>query len=260
MSQKSVHQKPVIKASVVKKERFLSKPIQIFLAGCIAELYLLAVKRYYVNGYVEQMLAWDDAMRYLLFGGLALLAVGLVIGLVFRKKPCLMRGLGWWLAVAGAYLAGGNWVMRSVYPTGVTIMSVVTLASMLLGILWFLYERECLYALTILGLTIFVLWICRRGLSGDYWRARVLTGAVIYLAAMAVTALLVRRADLRGGMLGKLRVLPADADTLPIYVACGSSAAAVVLAIFSTAAAYYAMWVIGVMIFLLAVYYTVKQL
>lgn len=58
--------------------------------------------------------------------------------------------------------------------------------------------------------------------------------------------------------LGKL--LPADADLMPIYAAAGLSAVAVVLGLFSAAVAYYAMWALGIVVFALAVYYTVKQL
>ena len=36
--------------------------------------------------------------------------------------------------------------------------------------------------------------------------------------------------------------------------------AAVVLALFSATVAYYAMWVLGIVVFALAVYYTVRQL
>ena len=58
--------------------------------------------------------------------------------------------------------------------------------------------------------------------------------------------------------LGKF--LPADADLMPIYAAAGLSAVAVVLGLFSAAVAYYAMWALGIVVFALAVYYTVKQL
>ena len=58
--------------------------------------------------------------------------------------------------------------------------------------------------------------------------------------------------------LGKL--LPPDADLLPIYGAIGLSAVAVVLSLFSSAVAYYAMWALGIVVFILSVYYTVKQL
>ena len=56
------------------------------------------------------------------------------------------------------------------------------------------------------------------------------------------------------------KLLPADADLMPIYAAAGLSAAAVVLGLFSAAVAYYAMWALGIVVFALAVYYTVKQL
>ena len=47
---------------------------------------------------------------------------------------------------------------------------------------------------------------------------------------------------------------------MPIYAAAVLSAAAVLVALFSATMAYYAMWVLGVVVFALAVYYTVKQL
>ena len=63
-----------------------------------------------------------------------------------------------------------------------------------------------------------------------------------------------------GGKLGKFRLLPSDADILPIYVACGLSAAAMASALVSITVAYYAMWILAMVVFALAVYYTVKQL
>ena len=51
------------------------------------------------------------------------------------------------------------------------------------------------------------------------------------------------------GKMGKL--LPAKASHLPVYVACGLSAAAMLAALFSTAIAYYTMWILAI---------TVKQL
>ena len=84
--------------------------------------------------------------------------------------------------------------------------------------------------------------------------------AVIYLVLLAAAAYLSRRASRNGGKLGKLRLLPAGADLLPIYTACGLSAAAVAAALVSLNIAYYAMWILAVVVFALAVYYTVKQL
>lgn len=47
---------------------------------------------------------------------------------------------------------------------------------------------------------------------------------------------------------------------LPVYVACGLSLAAMVIVLFSSTAAYYVMWALAIIVFGLAVYYTVKQL
>ena len=63
-----------------------------------------------------------------------------------------------------------------------------------------------------------------------------------------------------GGKLGNLQVLTAGADPMPIYAACGLSVVALAIALFSSTIAYYAMWALAIVVFALAVYYTVKQL
>ena len=77
--------------------------------------------------------------------------------------------------------------------------------------------------------------------------------AVVYILVLIAAALLTKLEKL-----GKL--LPAKASHLPVYVACGLSAAAMLTALFSTTLAYYAMWALAIVVFGLAVYYTVKQL
>ena len=124
---------------------------------------------------------------------------------------------------------------------------------MLLGILWSLYDRECALALTILGITLVILWICRRAGSSQYYGIYVKAVAVIYLVAAAAVALLTKQGKLR-------KLLPANADTLPVYIACGLSVAAIAAGLVSATVAYYVMWILAIVVFALAVYYTVKQL
>ena len=57
-----------------------------------------------------------------------------------------------------------------------------------------------------------------------------------------------------------VQVLTAGADPMPIYAACGLSVVALAIALFSSTIAYYAMWALAIVVFALAVYYTVKQL
>ena len=77
--------------------------------------------------------------------------------------------------------------------------------------------------------------------------------AAVYILVLIAAVLLTKL-----GKLGKL--LPAKASHLPVYVSCGLSAAAMLAALFSTTLAYYAMWALAIVVFALAVYYTVKQL
>ena len=69
-----------------------------------------------------------------------------------------------------------------------------------------------------------------------------------------------RRAECGDGTVGALRILPKGGDATVLFVSCGLSAAATVVSAFSAAAAYYAMWALGIVIFILAVFYTVKEL
>ena len=65
---------------------------------------------------------------------------------------------------------------------------------------------------------------------------------------------------MNGGKLGKYTLLPAKANGKTIYTACAVSAVALVSVFISVTVAYYAIWVLALVVFALAVYYTIKQL
>lgn len=251
---------PNHRSKPVKRDEPMTGAMKFFLAGCVAELYLLIVRRCYVNGTAEQQIAWFDSYFWVLAGlGAAVLVLGIVLSAMWKadKKK---RVIGWYAAGGGAFLAVSALLIRALNAPVVTLLTVVVPVVMLLAILWSLYDRECAIALTILGVSLIFLWVCRRMLSNVYYGTLVRVVAVVFLAALAAAVYLARKADRSGGKLGKLRLLPAGADLLPIYTACGLSAAAIVVALLNTTAAYYAMWVLAVVVFALAVYYTVKQL
>ncbi|MEG1988517.1 MAG: LPXTG cell wall anchor domain-containing protein [Oscillibacter sp.] len=250
---KNMNHKPV------RRDTPLNGPMKFFLAGCVAELYLLIIRRFYIAGTMEQVVAWDAYLSYLPFVGLAVLIVGLVLGILWRKKDKL-RPIGWSVFAVGAFLAASAWLLRTYYTAAMSFLCVAIPAVMLLSILWSLYDRECAWALTILGTAVAVLWICRKGVGTQMWNMQVRIGVVICLVLLAAVALLTWKVSKTGGRLGKLSLFPAHTDTLPIYVACGLSACAMVAALFSATIAYYAMWTLALVIFALAVYYTVKQL
>jgi hypothetical protein len=243
-----------------KRDEPMSGAMKFFLAGCVAELYLLILRRFYVNGTLEQVVAWDRYLNYFLYGGLAILAVGLLLVLVWRKQAKTRWATAWWISGAGAFLTVASGLIRVYYSSALTLLCIVVPVVMLLGILWSLYDRECAWALSILGFSLIALWVCRRGMGSQYLGTTVKIGAGVCLVLLAAIAFLARQADQNGGMLGKLRVLPADADVLPVYVACGLSFLALASAFVSVTVAYYAMWALAIVVFALAVYYTVKQL
>jgi len=234
--------------------------LKYFLEGCVAEFYLLVVRRYYINGTAEQLIAWDSVLQVLLYIGLGVLAVGIILAVIWRKSGDWRHSAAQILVSSGAFLAAGNWVIRTVYPNGSMILCVLVPAVMLLGVLWTLYARECFYALSVLGSGILAVWICRHGENSVYWKTFVSVGAAVYLVLLAATAFVAYRAERNHGTFGPFRFLPADADYLVIYASCILSAAATAVSLVSVSIAYYALWVLGLVIFALAVYYTVREL
>lgn len=241
------HSKPV------KQNEQMNGAMKFFLASCVAELYLLIVRRFYINGDAMQQIAWFDHYFKILVGvGVAVLAVGVVLSVMFRtdKKK---RVWGWSVTGIGAFLATSTAMIWALNTAAMTFLCVLVPVVMLLSIFWSLYDRECALSLTILGAGLLMLWVCSKCLSHVTLGLYVKIGAVVFLALMAVIALLVKQ-----GKLSKL--LPANANTLPVYVSCALSAAGVIVAFFSTTLAYYTMWVLAIVVFALAVYYTVQQL
>ena len=74
------------------------------LLGCVAELYLLMIHKYYIYGNLDQVLAWDSYLRVSLWLGLGVAVLGGVLLYLCRRKP------GWKRAVSGMVLElGAAW-------------------------------------------------------------------------------------------------------------------------------------------------------
>lgn len=237
----------------VKRDEPMTGTMKFFLVCCVAELYLLLIRRFYINADSElQRIAWFDTYLWVLAGaGAVILAVGVALSLLWRADK-RKRVLGWGVTGVGLFAAAAALLVRWNMST-LTLLVVVVPVVMLLGILWSLYDRECALSLTILGVSLIALWVCRRVLSSVYLGLYVKIAAAVYLVLLAAVVYLTKN-----GKLGRL--LPPKADPLPVYVACGLSIAAIAVALVSSTIAYYAMWALAMVVFGLAVYYTVKQL
>ena len=87
---------------VAPKDEPMNGAMKFFLAGCVAELYLLILRRFYINADSElTRIAWYDHYLWTLAGiGAGVLAVGVIAALVFagqrqeaeiRLDPCCGR-------------------------------------------------------------------------------------------------------------------------------------------------------------------------
>ena len=236
----------------VKRDEPMTGAMKFFALGCIAELFLMIVRRYYVNGYAEQQIAWYDVyLKNLILVGVAVLVVGVVLSYLWRRNK-KTRFYGWAITGLGAFVAAASalvlWNMSSL-----TFLSTLVPVIMVLGIVWNLYDRECALSLTLLGISLFMLWVCRRQLTSIYLGTIVKVAVVALIVALIVIAVLTKQ--------GKLtKLLSAKSQPTPVYVACGLSVLALAASLLSTVVAYYAMWALAIVVFGLAVYYTVKQL
>ena len=240
------------KSRQVKRDEPMTGAMKFFLAGCVAELYLLVIRRFYIQSPDVVRILWFDRYLWVLLGvGAAILLAGAVCGLLLRADR-KKRAAAWCTAAAGAFLGGAAGLVRWNAST-LSVLIAVVLAVMVLGVLWSLYDPECALSLTVLGATLIALWICRKQVTSIYLGTYVKIFAVVYILLLIAVALLSKQ-----GKLAKL--LPAGANLLPVYAACGLSAAAMLGALFNTTVAYYATWALSIVVFGLAVYYTVKQL
>ena len=230
------------------------------LLGCVAELYLLMIHKYYIYGNLDQVLAWDSYLRVSLWLGLGVAVLGGVLLYLCRRKPGWKRAVSGMVLELGAFMAVTGGLVSRYYASPITLLAVAVPAAALMAILWYLYDRECAWALIVLGLDLAVLWVCRKGIGSAYWHGKVLAGAIVFLVCLAALALLTAKLAKSRGMLGKLRLLGENFDTMPIYAACGVSAVTTVLALVSSVAAYYCIYIVAVLLFALAVYYAIRQL
>lgn len=237
----------------MKRDNSLFGATLFFLAACVAEFYLMLLRKYYIHGdVVTEALVWYDRLLIFAGAGAAVLALGVALSVVW-KADGRKRLIGWALAALGVFFCGGSLLARVYVEPAVTLLSVLVPVVMILTVLWAFYDRECSVALTALSGTMIILWMCRRLFSNLSLGIPMKVLSIVYVLLLGGLCWLAKNKKL-----GKL--LPDNADLMPIYAASGLSAAAVVLALFSAAVAYYAMWALGIVFFALAVYYTVQQL
>jgi len=225
--------KPVKKSA--KYDGPMTAGMKFFLAGCVAQLYLLIINRFYINGTIDQMLSWNGYLKVLAVLGAVAAAAGAVMAVKGKKKT-----VAWYVLGGGAFVAAASglvwWNMETM-----SILTVLVPAVLVVDVLWWLFDRDSALSLSVLAAALVTVWINRRA---DMLVVKAMT--VGFLAVLAAMVALVKKWKLKSsGML---------------YASCGIGAVGAAAALVSGTAAYYAMWALAAAIFCMAVYYTVKQL
>ncbi|MBQ8389873.1 MAG: hypothetical protein IJX52_02710 [Oscillibacter sp.] len=235
------------KKSVKKSVRYdgpMTAGMRFFLAGCVAELYLLIIRRFYVNGTIDQVLAWYNYL--LVFAVLGVIAA--IAGIVLLRKwkgSKAKTEAAWYFVGGGAFAAAASLLIRY-NMSALSILTTLIPVVLVIDILWWLFDKDSALSLTALAGALVMVWLLRR--SGHI---AVKGGAVAFLAALAALVGAVKQ--------GKLKKVSAEGKKM-LLISCGLSAIGTAAALVSSTIAYYAMWALAAVIFCMAVYYTVKQL
>lgn len=241
-----------------RANRGASGALSLFIAGCAAECYLLLMHRFFVKGTIDQMLFMLRVVEAMKYVGPVLFAVGLILFLLRGRLTNVKRAVYVSLLAAGVFLAVSAQIMRAVYPAGTTALCVLVPVVMLLAAVWLLYQREFALQATALSLLIGCAVLLNRSFSNGIARAATCVASLL-LAVIAVLVLKLQKADgcvVRGKE--RLHILPREANyplLLGILAVC---LAGNCVALFVAGAAYYLIWAASLLLFCLAVYYTVK--
>ena len=248
-----------------KKEAFrktnkqMGNLLTIFLVGCLWETYLLLVERFYLRGTGKEMLAAYDVLRVFPYVGLALAVVGAVF--VAKKKfPKWSR----WLLLSGLFAALSSVACLYVDVTIFSGLVFLIPAIMLLAVVYYLYGREFFFIASALGGSLAVLWYWRRRYAFVQYRIAGLILVLLALLALAAVCYLAWKACKDKGMVTlfsrRMRMLPESPDKLFLFGSFAVSLAALLVSLVFGALSFYAMILLGVVLFITAAYYTVTAL
>lgn len=248
---------PNHRQKAVKQDSAMTGAMKLFLGGCVAELYLLIIRRFYIYGTLEQVVAWDEYLKVFAGAGLAVALAGIVLSMLWKAEKG-KRIIGWALTGAGVFVGFVSFIVRY-HLSLLTLFYITVPVIMLLGILWYLYDRESATGLSILGVSLLSLWACRRAAFNLTLSVYAKAIAVVVILVLVAAALALRTAS-ASGKVGKYQIFPGKFDPRTLYAICAVGAVALATVLISPVVSYYAMLALAALIFALAVFYTVKQL
>lgn len=242
---------------IAKNNRSLNCALSLFTAGFVAEFYFLLLNQYFVKGTISQVVAASYFLEGVVWFGLVLVAAGLVLTFL-RKNPTRFASLGKWLIVLGVFLTLSSQLMLKIYPAGTTAMCILVPVLMLLSVVFLLYQHEFAVQTASLTLTIAATVLLNRGATASAGLLKVLVvGCIVVILALCV---LVGMAQKNGGALRGQPIFPAKTDYRMMYAVMAFSEVVIILSLTVAGVAFWAIWASAIVLFALAVWYTVKLL
>lgn len=235
-------------------EKATEKAINLFLIGFVAEFYLLMIDRFYIeHGTATQVLAMLQYLKIASFVGLGLFVIGLLAFYLVKGNPTVNRLSVWGVGI-GAFLAVSSGALLR-FPSLLSAFTITVPVVMLLGIAFLLYERA--FFVEALGLTaaLYAAVFLHRGAT-----AHVKIGTAVIVAVLLALLVLSVVAKGHKGKIGKLAVFPRDMNYTMLFAVLFICLLTVLGAFFFPIAAYYLVWTLAIITFLLSVYYTVRIL
>ena len=251
MSQKRAQRKQQERAA-------LGNIFNVFLAGLSAECVLFLIYRFYIGGSIESFLAWHNILKVVVWVGLAVFAVGIGAAIV-KKSDATIRKSGLIAGLSGLFIALTAFAGTTFREVGITALCIVVPVVTVLGLVYFLYQRECFLNTTLLAGALFTNWICSKGMGGSW--ATLITGcAIAVVVALAVLMVLLATVKKNGGKFREIEIFSADCDYRVIFAVCLVCIAAILLAVFVPTVSFYLTWVLVIALFAELALYTTKMM
>ena len=218
---------------------------------------MLAVAcRYFVKGSVDQVVAIAGYLEVMAIVGAAAFGAGVVLT-VMRRKWTRFAAAGKWLLGLGLFFGVSSLLMRRVYPMGTTVMCILVPVLMLLAVVFLLYQHE--FAVQAIALTLAIASAVLLNHGSSSMPALVTAfcwAAMVFVAALLVLTVMLQKHE--GSYKGTV-IFPAKTNYALTCAVLVLSIAAIAVSLFA-GLAYYVIWGAAVLLFVLAVWYTVKML
>ena len=253
---KSASQKQALRKE--QEQATLNNIFNVFLVGLAAECVLFLIYQFYCNGTINSFLLWDSILRVVVWLGLGVFAGGAGVALWKKQSPKL-RKIGAFVGGAGLFLTAASWVSVKFFDTGLTGLCVVVPVATVLGLVYYLYQRECFMNTTLIAASLFTIWVCSKGMSG-YWSTMVTVCAVAVIICLAAVAILSAKSKKNNGELFGHSFFSQDCFYPVIYAVCLVCALVILAVLVMPSLYFYMVWGLVIALFAELAYYTTKMM